>query len=157
MILGNVYYFRIWKPCKCILFSYLKTMEVYTIFRSERPGSVYYFRIWKPWKCVLFLELETLEVYSIFSELKTLEVYTIFGSENLGRVYYFRIWKPWKWILFLWLKTLDRYNVMYLVSCSTQFGQGVWWAKPPRKAGGFGGPLGPPMLKLHYLIAVGNI
>ena len=38
--LGRVYYFRIWTPRKCILFSDLKTLEVYTIFGSENPGSV---------------------------------------------------------------------------------------------------------------------
>ena len=41
----SVYYFRIGKPWKCILFSDLKTLEVYTIFGFENPGSVYYFRI----------------------------------------------------------------------------------------------------------------
>ena len=69
---------------KCILFSDLKTFEVFTIFGSENLGSVYYFRIWKPWKCTLF------------SDLKTVEVHTIFVSENRGSVYYFRIWKPWR-------------------------------------------------------------
>ena len=42
---------------------------------------------------------------------------------------------------------MDTYTVMYhvlQVSCSTQFGRGVRGAKPPGKAGGFGGPLGPP-------------
>ena len=34
-------------------------------------------------------------------------------------------------------------------------GRGVWGAKFPRKAGGFGGPLGPPMLKLRYVLVVG--
>ena len=76
---GSIYYFRIWKPWKCIPFSDLNTLEVYTTFRSENLGSAYhYFRIWKPWKCILF------------SDLKTVEVCTNVGSENLGGVYYLR-------------------------------------------------------------------
>ena len=64
---GGVYYFRILRPWKCILFSELNTLEVYTICGSENRGSV----------------------YTIFG-LKTLEVYTIVGSENVGSVYYVR-------------------------------------------------------------------
>ena len=64
---------------KCILFSDLHTLEVFTIFGSANPGSVYYFRICKPWKC------------SLFSDLKTLEVFTIFGSVNPGSAHYFLI------------------------------------------------------------------
>ena len=59
--------------------------------------------------------LKTLEVYTIFGS-GTLEVYTTFGSENLGVVYYCRIHHPRR-----------------------RFG-GVWGAKPPQLAGGFGGP-----------------
>ena len=94
---GSVYYFRIWKPWKCILCSDLKTLQVYTTFASENLGSLYSSRIWKPWKCILLSDPKTLEVYTIFgiekpwkcilfSGLKALEVYTIFGTENLGSV-----------------------------------------------------------------------
>ena len=44
-----------------MLFSDLKTVEVYTVFGIENSRSVFY-----------------------FSELKTLEVHTIFGTENPG-------------------------------------------------------------------------
>ena len=60
--LGIVYYFRLRKPWKCLLFSDLKTLEVFTIFGSEN-----------------------LEVLPVFGSV------TILGSENCGSVHYFRI------------------------------------------------------------------
>ena len=95
MLLGRAYYFRSGKPSKCIPFSGLKALEVYTIFGIDNPGSVYYFQDWKLWKCILF------------SRLKTLEVYTIFRVENHGSVYYCRNWQPWNSILFSKLKTVE--------------------------------------------------
>ena len=62
--IGSVYYFRIWKPWKCILFSGLKTVEVYTIFGNENRGSVYYYRSWKPWKRILFSKGKSLAILS---------------------------------------------------------------------------------------------
>ena len=62
--------FRIWRTensClwKCMLFSELNTLEVYTILGDENVGCVYNFQNWK-----------------------TMEVYAIFGAENCGSAYY---------------------------------------------------------------------
>ena len=61
---------------KSILFSELKTGQVFTIFGFENFGSVHYFRNSKPWKCILF------------SDLETMNMYIIFGIENPRNVYY---------------------------------------------------------------------
>ena len=100
---------------KYILFSDLKTVEVFTIFGSENLGSVHYFRIWKHWKCILF------------SDLKTLEVYTMFGSENPGIVYDFRIWKPWKCSLSSDLKTMEAVTIFGSENCGGPIFDAILW------------------------------
>ena len=67
-----------------MVFSDLKTLEVYAIFGFENPRSVYYFRDRKLWQ------------YVLFSGLKALEVYTFFGIEIHASVYYFQDRKPWR-------------------------------------------------------------
>ena len=58
---GSVYYFRRWKPWKCILLSELKTLEVGTMLRPWSLGRVYGIRkqISRPWKCILFSKMKT--------------------------------------------------------------------------------------------------